>query len=70
MVCKLKRSIYRMKQGSHDWQTTLKEDGYVTSRADPCIRYWREEDVYTLTSTYRDDVLGGSSTKGGKQLQT
>lgn len=70
LVCKLRKSIYGTKQGSHDWQATLaegyKEDGYVTSRADPCMRYRRVKEEYTLTGTYGDDVFGGSSTGGGK----
>ncbi|KAF8826133.1 hypothetical protein HHX47_DHR6000528 [Lentinula edodes] len=40
-VCKLNKSIYGTMQGSHDWQDTLgkgyEEDGYIASRADPCI---------------------------------
>ncbi|GAV99168.1 retrotransposon Ty1-copia subclass [Lentinula edodes] len=69
-VCKLKKSIYGTMQGSHDWQETLaagySDDGYVTSRANPCIRYRREGGEYTLTSTYGDDVCGGSSTENGR----
>ncbi|GAW03370.1 Gag-Pol polyprotein [Lentinula edodes] len=69
-VCKLRKSIYGTMQGSHDWQETLaagySEDGYITSRADPCIRYRRVGDEYTLTSTYGDDVCGGSSTEDGR----
>lgn len=71
LVCKLKKSIYGTKQGSYDWQAMLlegyKEDGYVTSRVDPCIRYRRTEGEYTLTGTYGDDVFGGSSTDGEKE---
>lgn len=70
LVCKLKKSIYGTMQGSHDWQETLAEgyrkDGYTTSRADPCIRYKRVGEEYTITSTYGDDVCGGSSTKDGR----
>lgn len=57
-------------QGSHDWQATLAAgyvaDGYTPSRADPCIRYKRVRGEYTITSTYGDDVCGGSSTKAGR----
>lgn len=66
MVCKLKKSIYGTMQGSHDWQETLtagyKADGYITFWADPCIQYRRNGEDYTITSTYGDDVCGGSST--------
>ncbi|GAV99165.1 Gag-Pol polyprotein [Lentinula edodes] len=70
LVCKLKKSIYGTMQGSHDWQETLAAgytaDGYITSRADPCIRYRRVRNEYTITSTYGDDVCGGSSTVAGR----
>ncbi|GAW05221.1 Gag-Pol polyprotein [Lentinula edodes] len=70
LICKLKKSIYGTMQGSHDWQATLsagyKADGYSTSRADPCIRYKRIQDEYMITSTYGDDVCGGSSTRAGR----
>lgn len=71
LVCKLKKSIYSTKQGSHDWQATLAEgykaDGYLTLRADPCVRYQREGREYTMTGTYGDDVFGGASTSAGKK---
>jgi hypothetical protein len=71
LVCKLKKSIYGTMQGSHDWQETLaagyKDDGYTASRADPCIRYRRKGNEYTITSTYGDDVCGGSSTAVGRK---
>ncbi|GAW05279.1 Gag-Pol polyprotein [Lentinula edodes] len=70
LVRKLKKSIYGTMQGSHDWQETLatgyNADGYKTSRADPCICYKRTGGEYTITSTYGDDVCGGSTTKGGR----
>ncbi len=51
-------------QGAHDWYETLTATydklGYVTSRADPCVRYKREGGGYTLTDTYTDDVFGAS----------
>ncbi|GAW09849.1 retrotransposon Ty1-copia subclass [Lentinula edodes] len=69
-VCRLRKSIYGTMQGSHDWQETLaagyREDGYTTSRADPCIRYRRDGAEYTLTSMYGDDVCGGASTEAGR----
>jgi hypothetical protein len=65
-VCKLVHTIYGTMQGAHDWYETLKETydklGYVTSRADPCVRFKREEGEYTITDTYTDDVFGASTT--------
>ena len=53
-------------QGAHDWYETLATTydklGYITSRADPCVRYKREEEGYTITDTYTDDVFGASET--------
>ena len=65
-VCKLVHTIYGTMQGAHDWYETLKETynklGYTTSRADPCVRYKCEDDQYTITDTYTDDVFGASMT--------
>jgi len=65
-VCKLVHTIYGTMQGAHDWYETLMETykklRYTTSRADPCIRYKREGDGYTITDTYMDNVFGASRT--------
>lgn len=70
-VCKLNKSIYGTMQGSHDWQDTLgkgyEEDGYIASKADPCVRYRRIDDEYTLSTTYSDGVNGASSTEDGRK---
>jgi hypothetical protein len=64
-VCKLVHTIYGMMQGGHDWYETLSatytELGYTTSRADPCVRFKKENGNYTLTDTYTDDVFGASN---------
>ena len=64
-VCKLVHTIYGTMQGAHDWYKTLAktyEDlGYITSHADPCIRFKKEEGNYTLTNTYTDNVFGASN---------
>ena len=65
-VCKLVHTIYGTMQGAHDWYETLTNTynklGYTTSRADPCVRYKVDDDGYTLTDTYTDDVFGASKT--------
>ena len=65
-VCKLVHTIYGTMQGAHDWYETLtatyEKLGYITSRADPCIKYKQEDGGYTLTDTYTDDVFGASKT--------
>jgi hypothetical protein len=64
-VAKLIHTIYGTMQGAHDWfetlGTTYNELGYTTSRADPCVRYKRENQHYTITDTYTDNVFGASS---------
>jgi hypothetical protein len=51
-----------MMQGTHDWYETLTETynklGYITSHADPCVRYKKEKGGYTLTDTYTDNIFG------------
>ena len=64
-VCKLVHTIYGTMQGGHDWYETLwgtyDNLGYSTSRADPCVRFKKENGNYTLTDTYTDDVFGASN---------
>ena len=64
-VCKLVHTIYGTMQGGHDWYETLcgtyNDLGYTTSRADPCVRFKKKDDNFTLTNTYTDDVFGASS---------
>src|SRR6266545_53693 len=61
-VCKLIHTIYRTMQGTHDWYETLKNTydklGYTISKADPCIRYKKDDNEYTITDTYMDDIFG------------
>jgi hypothetical protein len=63
-VCKLIHTIYGTMQGAHDWYEmlagTYDKLGYSTSQADPCVRYKKEGNRYTLTSTYTGDVFGAS----------
>lgn len=53
-------------QGAHDWYETLTNTynklGYVTSQADPCIRYKNDNDEYTITDTYMNDIFGALRT--------
>jgi len=67
-VCKLVHTIYGTMQGAHNWYKTLTNTynklGYTTSQADPGVRYKKDNDEYTLTDTYTDDVFGASKTDG------
>src|SRR5277367_6413321 len=64
-VCKLVHTIYGTMQCAHDWYETLSKTyhdlGYTTSRADPCVRFKKENRNYTITDTYTDDVFGASN---------
>jgi transposase InsO family protein len=64
-VCKLIHTIYGTMQGGHDWYETLGKTfddlKYITSRADPCVRFKKEDGNYTITDTYTDDVFGASN---------
>ena len=65
-VCKLVHTIYGTMQGRHDWyetlSTTFNQLGYTTSRADPCVRCKKENDNYTITDTYTDNIFAASNT--------
>ena len=64
-ACKLVHTIYGTMQGGHDWYETLSKTyldlGYTSSRADPCVRFKKEDGNYTITDTYTDDIFGASS---------
>jgi hypothetical protein len=64
-VAKLVHTIYGTMQGGHDWYKTLSATyddlGYTASRADPCVRFIREDGNYTISDTYTDDTFGASN---------
>jgi len=64
-VAKRIHTIYGTMQGGHDWwetlDTTYDELKYIKSRADPCVRFKKTDDTYTITTTYTDDVFGASN---------
>ena len=67
LVCKLKHSLYRLKQSPRCWNHTLdthlKSMGFVQSPSDPCI-YTSSEGETCLVGVYVDDiVLAGQSLK-------
>jgi hypothetical protein len=59
-------TIYGTMDGANNWfrelNRTFNKLGHCQSRADPCIRIHHSSLGYTITSTYTDDVAGGSST--------
>ena len=67
LVCRLKRSIYGLKQSPRCWNhaldSQLKEMGFKQTSSDPCLYvYVNSEGVMFLVAVYVDDiVLGGRS---------
>jgi hypothetical protein len=65
-VLKMNLTIYGTMDGANNWfkelNGTFENLKHRQSRADPCIRMHHSDLGYTITSTYTDDVAGGSST--------
>lgn len=59
-------TIYGTMDGANNWfrklNGTFNQLGHRQSRADPCVRTQHTEEGTSITSTYTDDVLGGSTT--------
>lgn len=60
-VCRLKRSLYGLKQASRAWNLRfvnfLKQCGLEQSKADPCVFYGRIDDIEVIILLYVDDGL-------------
>ena len=74
LVCKLKRSIYGLKQSPRCWNQTLdtqlKKMGFIQSTSDPCI-YTSSKEGLLILAVYVDDiVLAGKSEKQIKEVKT
>ena len=65
LVCKLKKSIYGLKQSPRCWNTALdkqlKEMGFVQSTSDPCIYIDAGGDIFFI-GVYVDDIILASRT--------
>ena len=65
LVCRLKRSIYGLKQSGRCWNNTLDEElkkmGFVQSTSDPCI-YVASEGEMCIVAIYVDDIIVGAKT--------
>ncbi|KAF8823454.1 hypothetical protein HHX47_DHR10000197 [Lentinula edodes] len=64
-VMRIQKSIYGMMQAGRNWWKTLdgtyRELGYTRNQADQCVRSRVSGSGETMTGTYTDDTLGGSS---------
>ena len=67
LVCKLKRSIYGLKQSSRCWNSVLdqhlKKLGFIQSVSDPCIYVASEGEMFMIAVHVDDLVLAAKSDK-------
>ena len=75
LVCRLKKSIYGLKQSPRCWNIALdshlKEMGFSQSQSDPCIYYKDTGDEVFYMGVYVDDIiLAGKSESKMKQVKT
>ena len=72
LVCKLRKSIYGLKQASRCWNTALHAHlcttGFCQSDNDPCI-YVSEDGMVTLAVYVDDIILGTCSEKRMKEVK-
>lgn len=67
MVCRLKKSIYGLKQASRNWNQTIdkwmKDYGFKASEADPCLYVKHEEQEVIVVIIWVDDLIIAGSCK-------
>ena len=65
LVCRLKRSIYGLKQSSRCWNSVLdkrlKKMGFVQTDSDPCIYVASEGEMFVIAVHVNDIVLATKS---------
>ena len=74
LVCRLKQSLYGLKQSPRCWNSTLdtqlKNMGYVQSNNDPCI-YMSSDGEHSVIGVYVDDfVIAAKDQKKINQVKT
>ena len=73
LVCKLKRSIYGLKQSPRCWNAALdhklKQMGFVQAKGDPCL-YMASEGEMFIIAVYVDDIVLAGSTDGRSQASS
>ena len=61
MVCKLKRSIYGLKQASRSWNIrfdhAIKSFGFEQNLDEPCVYKRHQDKVVMFLVLYVDDIL-------------
>lgn len=60
-ICKLKKSLYGLKQSARNWQLLLREifleNNFVSLFADPCVFFSRKGDGWCVVATHVDDIF-------------
>lgn len=61
MVCKLKKSLYGLRQSGRSWNkkldAILRKLGAIPTTSDPCLYYIKKGEDLTLIATYVDDII-------------
>ncbi|GBO39209.1 Retrovirus-related Pol polyprotein from transposon TNT 1-94 [Araneus ventricosus] len=61
LVCKLKKSLYGLKQSGRFWFSRLNEIlqdfGLNNSKSDPCVFHMKNNNKLTILTVYVDDIL-------------
>ena len=73
LVCKLRKSIYGLKQSPRCWNTALdshlKDIGFVQSVSDPCVYTDKEGDMFFIGVYVDDIILAGRSDKKIREVK-
>ncbi len=71
LVCKLKKSLYGLKQSPRCWNTAFRDYmgsiGFEENAADPCVFVRAEEADMTVVAVYVDDLI--TITKSIEQME-
>ena len=61
LVCKLKKSLYGLKQSSRQWykkfDSFMVSQGYTRSEYDLCLYFERLNDIFIILVLYADDMI-------------
>ena len=75
MVCKLTRSLYRLKKAPRQWykkfDSFMTKSGFCKAKKDPCCYFKKYIDSYVFLLLYvADMVIAGSSMREINNLKT
>jgi hypothetical protein len=75
LVCKLQKSIYGLRQASHNWNKTidawLRDYGFTPTKTDLCAYLKKEQEQVLMILLWVDDlIIGGSSKDIIKRFKT